>query len=144
MDFNELRRKLHALQLPPGSFIVIGGSVLAALGIRPATDLDLTVSVETYDYLQQLPGWKEETWLEKHLLKYDVYDIGGADCSGVPLEEMLADALWIDGVPFMNLDRLTRWKRLLGRPKDLRDIELIAEYRTTRRNAAYQAPHAAQ
>ena len=45
------------------------------------------------------------------------------------LEHLLATAAVIDGVPFASLDEVRKWKAASGRPKDLKDIELIDRYR---------------
>lgn len=41
------------------------------------------------------------------------------------MEEIISSATLIDGIPFMNLDELIKFKIALGREKDFEDIELI-------------------
>ena len=43
-------------------------------------------------------------------------------------EAAIASATLIDGVPFMNLNELIKFKRGLGRAKDLADIVMIEAY----------------
>lgn len=45
------------------------------------------------------------------------------------VEELLRDAVVIDGVAFVSLERVRRWKEWRGREKDVRDVSLIDAYR---------------
>ena len=42
--------------------------------------------------------------------------------------EAIASAMIIDGIYFMNLKELKKFKKALGREKDFADIKLIDEY----------------
>jgi hypothetical protein len=44
------------------------------------------------------------------------------------LQHLLNTANIIDGVPFANLNEVSKWKAAWGRPKDLADVALIDEY----------------
>ncbi len=56
----------------------------------------------------------------------DLFDYvpGHAD---VPVSEVLASAIEVDGVRFVSLDWLRRMKQAAGRPKDLLDLENLPE-----------------
>ena len=41
------------------------------------------------------------------------------------LEQLLASATVIDGIPFASLEEVRKWKVASGRPKDLADVKLI-------------------
>lgn len=45
------------------------------------------------------------------------------------VEELLRDAVVVDGVAFVSLERVRRWKEWCGREKDVRDVALIDAYR---------------
>lgn len=49
-------------------------------------------------------------------------------------EEAIQTATIIDGIPFMNLNELCKFKEALGRDKDFKDIELIREYQRNNPN----------
>ena len=76
-----------------------------------------------------LGQWEEEERYGRIFLKQGAVEInpqldwGGATTA----EEVVASATIIDGVPFINLTELLKFKRALGRAKDLPDI-LIEEY----------------
>lgn len=128
--------RVKALGLPQGSFVVIGSGILAVLGIRQSSDIDLAVDGATYQALAQSSEWTEED--TGHGVRLVSADGGVVEVwhnwhdtpEGVwTVEELLRDAAVIDEVPFTSLERVRRWKEWRGREKDLRDVALIDEYR---------------
>ncbi len=118
---------INKLNLPKDSYVVVGGGILVALGLLEwDEDVDICVTLKVYSHLKS-NGWQEEKWKDISVLKHDVYDIGTR--FGVwSAQDLLADAMMINGIPFMNIERLLQWKREMGRPKDLRHVELIERY----------------
>lgn len=119
--------KVRELGLETDQYVVIAGSVLVAVGLLEwDEDIDMAVSPEVFERFKK-EGWKQDTWNDKQVLKHDIYDIGvGSGEWG--LEELQADAMWIEGIPFMSLEKLMIRKKLQARPKDLRHVELIEAY----------------
>lgn len=127
-----VKQQLLAIGLPLDRTVVVGSGTLHALGLRETTDIDLVVPPEEYERLKKLPGWEEKWHDEKtSVLLNDPFDVGlGWDNpDDLPnLGSLLEDSIEIDGVRYVNLPRLRGWKERKGRPKDLRDIELIDAY----------------
>lgn len=123
MNFVE---KIKELDLSQGSFMVVGSGILHALAIREAGDIDLIVTDEVYERFEKL-GWQRDTWGEQTVLKKDVFDLGKY-WYGKPLSELITSAQYVDDIPYLSLDAVTAWKKLLGRDKDLQDLALISEY----------------
>lgn len=128
--------RIKALGLPQGSFVVIGSGILAALGIRQTSDIDLAADGATYEMLAaESREWTEEdTGHGLRLMSSDGVIEVWRDWSPAPsgdwsVEELLRDAVVIDGVAFVSLERVRRWKLWRGREKDLRDVALIDAYR---------------
>lgn len=124
--------KVKKLNLPLGQYVVIGSGILDALGIRSANDIDLTVLPELHENLRSTGLWKEENRYGKIFLLQEVIEINpdiSWDAYPVSTEEVIKTAHVIDGVPFMNLDELIRFKTALGREKDFEDIERILDYK---------------
>ena len=44
------------------------------------------------------------------------------------VQELIRGAEIIDGLPFVRIEEVLKWKRLNGREKDLKDAELIGRY----------------
>jgi hypothetical protein len=123
-------QKTKDLNLPDGSYVVVGGGLLVALGLLEwDEDIDICVRSEIFEEFQA-KGWDQEDWKGKPVLKHDIYDIG-TGFGEWSLEDLQADAIVIQDVPFMSLDKLLAWKKQMARPKDLKHIALIESYQKT-------------
>lgn len=119
--------KVLELGLPTDSYVVVAGGVLVALGLLDWDgDIDLAVTPEVFERYKS-DGWEQDDWRGKLVLRRDIYDIG-VGFGEWSLEELQADAQWIQGVPFMSLDKLLQWKKQMGREKDLQHIALVQQY----------------
>lgn len=126
--------KIKVLNLPPDQYVVIGSGTMAALGIREASDIDMSVLPELHKKLRESGEWEEDVRYGKVFLKKDDFEINpGLSWEGynTSTAEAIKSALIIDGVPFLNLDELKKFKRALGRDKDFADIRLIDDYLLT-------------
>lgn len=128
--------KVKALNLPLDQIIVIGSGILDQLGIRPASDIDLAASSDLMKKLSEESG----DWLKKfddNQRFYFVKDDGSAevwdgwefDRQAISYDDLLDYAVKYDGVRFVDLEFLRKWKSWRGREKDVRDVELIDEWR---------------
>ena len=128
--------KVKALNLPLDQIIVIGSGILDQLGIRPASDIDLAASSDLMKKLSEESG----DWLKKfddNQRFYFVKDDGSAEVwdgwdfygQAVSYDDLLDYAVKYDGVRFVDLEFLRKWKSWRGREKDVRDVELIDEWR---------------
>ena len=129
--------KIKALNLPEGSYMICGSGILEMLGIREAQDIDILVSPELFKNLEEKDGWKRHPKYQTCIEHPE--GIAGAKYSldfmkkDYTLIEVLPKAIMIEGIPFMNLDILIEAKTELAREKDLKDIELINIYLSTKK-----------
>ena len=120
---------VKVLNLPQNQYVVVGGSLLVVLGLLEwDDDIDIAVSPEVFRYLKK-QGWRQAKWHGKELLRKDVYEVG-VSFGQWSLKQLLSDAHWLDGVPFISLDKLKQWKTEVGREKDLRHVRLIEQYQS--------------
>ena len=128
--------KVKALNLPLDQIIVIGSGILDQLGIRPASDIDLAASSDLMKKLSEESG----DWIKKfddnqrfYFIKDDgsaeVWDGWDFDGQTVSYDDLLDYAVEYGGVRFVDLEFLRKWKSWRGREKDVRDVELIDEWR---------------
>lgn len=128
--------KVKALNLPLDQIIVIGSGILDQLGIRPASDIDLAASSDLMKKLSEESG----DWIKKfddnqrfYFVKSDgsaeVWDGWVFDGQAVGYDDLLDYAVEYDGVRFVNLEFLSRWKKWRSREKDVQDVKLIDEWR---------------
>jgi hypothetical protein len=123
--------KVKSLNLPLGQYVIVSSGVLDALGIRPARDIDIAVLPELHKRLKESGEWKEDERFGKIFLMKDIFEcIPSLEWDKYPTttEQAIASATIIEGVPFMNIEELIKFKTALGREKDLKDLELIKNY----------------
>ena len=128
--------KVKALNLPLDQIIVIGSGILDQLEIRPAVDIDLAVSSDLMKKLSE----KSSDWIKKfddnqrfYFIKDDgsaeVWDGWEFDGQVVSYDGLLDYVVEYDGVRFVNLEFLSRWKKWRSLEKDTQDVKLIDEWR---------------
>ena len=128
--------KVKALDLPLDQIIVIGSGILDQLGIRPASDIDLAVSSDLMKKLSE----ESSDWIKKfddnqrfYFIKDDgsaeVWDGWEFDGQVVSYDGLLDYVVEYDGVRFVNLEFLSRWKKWRSLEKDTQDVKLIDEWR---------------
>ena len=131
MSREDLIAKIKEQDFPHGSYVVFGSGPLAAARIRETNDIDLLVSARLYNFLKE-KGWHEKDGANGYgVLTHQEFEVSHIWKFGPyhpRLENLVASADVINGVPFVNLNEVRTWKKVMGRPKDWRDIELIDRY----------------
>lgn len=133
--------KVKSLNLPVGSYTVISSGSLEAHGIRPAKDIDLQVTTELYQRLKD-QGWEEklvDPSVDFKVLQKDNFEASDEmiifkdpKVTWLPNpQDVIDNSDIIDGVAFMNLEDLKKFKQAMGREKDFADIKLIDTYLST-------------
>ena len=128
--------KVKALNLPLDQIIVIGSGILDQLEIRPASDIDLAASPDLMKKLSE----ESSDWIKKfddnqrfYFIKDDgsaeVWDGWEFDGQVVSYDGLLDYVVEYDGVRFVNLEFLSRWKKWRSLEKDTQDVKLIDEWR---------------
>lgn len=109
-----IKHELEKRKLPKGNYIVTGSGILSALGIRESADIDLVVSPHILPLFSSEPA--------------SLFEVT-TDWFGKTLDEMLPDACYIDGAPYLSLDGVVEYKTRLAREKDKNDLKLIKKFR---------------
>lgn len=121
-----LRSSLLSVDFPIGSYIIAGSGPLAIRNLREASDIDIIVNGALWQSLQQQhPRAK----IKENLISLCSIEIW-KDWMMLTdkIDEMIKTSDIIDGFPFMKLSYVMDTKRYMGRPKDLKDIELIKTF----------------
>lgn len=124
-------QKIKELNLPNDQYVVVGSGIMNVLGIRESNDIDIAVTKELHQKLRESGEWEENERYDRIFLNKDIYEIIPQlnwENYNTTTEEAISSATIIEGIPFMNLDELIKFKTALGREKDFKDIELIKEY----------------
>jgi len=129
---HRLFRLLGKLALPVDDFVVAGSGPLLAHGLKASIhDLDLVARGKAWDLVASAaPVIGSRSGLGRRIVLYngavEVFDhwVGGLN----DVDALIDGAESIEGVRFMSLQDTLRWKRGLGRAKDLADVQLIERY----------------
>ncbi len=131
MNKDEIIKKVKELNLPENSYVVFGSAPMAIAGLRESGDIDMMATSGVCESLEG-KGWQRVSKGNKDTpLTRDVFEVhkNWEFSSYSPtLGELLKTAIVVDGVPFASLEEVRKWKSAWGRPKDIKDIELIDGY----------------
>lgn len=131
MNKNDIIKKVKELNLPAGGYVVFGSCPMAAAGLRQASDIDMLVSDQVLASLKQA-GWQQANkGKDDKPLTYDLFEAHSNwnfSTYSPTLEQLLKSADYFDGIPFASLHEVRKWKAASGRPKDVKDVELIDAY----------------
>lgn len=132
--FKKLLEEFKKLNLPDGKYVIYGSGPLGIREIREVHDLDVVVTDDLYKKLLEKYFKKEKIEEKKRFIKLNRIEIIPASYSLIKdIKKVIADADIIDGLRFVRLKDLLRWKRKMGRQKDFEDIKLIKNYLKNRR-----------
>ncbi|WP_336113505.1 hypothetical protein [Streptomyces sp. PTD9-10] len=127
-DADGLFAALAALKLPRGEYVVCGSAALYVRGLRARMgDLDVLARGEAWERALAL-GAPEATVSGYGLrVVHPTASIEIMDrwTPGWSTDRLIDDADVIDGVPFMRLGDVLRWKIAAARPKDHADVAAI-------------------
>lgn len=125
--FNQIKK----LNFPLGKYVVVGGAAMAARGIKNTRDIDIVVTPDLFEKCKR-EGWRPklkpngEIGLQKGIV--EVYlDVNCGDFNPTT-EYLIQSSEIINGILFLNLKNVIRFKKEYGKEKDARDIGLIEKY----------------
>jgi hypothetical protein len=121
MNIHNIPELLH------GEFVIVGGGILGALGIRETSDIDLIVSKRLFDELSNESGWTLHTFGNTAVLKKGMLDVG-IKYGSWTYDNLVKDSQIIDGLRYINIHKLLEHKQSSTREKDQKDIKLIQSY----------------
>jgi len=131
------RQALTYLELPVGTYAVVGSGILEAHGIREAVDTEIVCTDEQYRRLEALPGTTVRQWDNGNTCIVVTTPTGTVEVNCANsyrggtfpgLDTILDSVETIDGVAFISLLLMRDWKAAAARPKDLTDVAAIDAY----------------
>jgi len=130
----DIFKEIKNLNFPLGEYLIVGSGPLAARGIRDYKDVDILVTENLYNKLIE-QDWKtveiDGVNGRFKVLKNGKFEIDKRLWCGSykpDTDNLIKSAEIINGVPFLPLKELIKFKRALGREKDLQDIKLIRQH----------------
>lgn len=137
---NHLVAELLSLELPSKDYAIFGSAPIAAHGLMDfseVADLDLIARGEAWEMAKTLskePPVETELKFGEVLTFFkrgDEYDISiytGWPHGNWNIDELIESADVIDGIRFVSLDNVLKWKKARNRPKDAHQIELLEKH----------------
>lgn len=124
-----LFERLRRLNLPPQGYAIFGSGPLAIRGLIPrSNDLDIICRKEVWTIVSRLGD-------VRYLPEYDVSVVELADgtltfgtewkIGDFDVDELIETAEIIDGLPFVRLDHVVRYKRIRSSEKDLQHLAVL-------------------
>lgn len=126
-----IAEKIKSLKLPIGQYVVVASAVMEIHGIRKSNDIDIAVTPSLHQDLINTGEWDQHIKYGKVFLKKEGVDIIPQlnwEQYQTTTNDVIKSADIIEGVPFMNLEELCKFKSVLAREKDLKDIKLIKQH----------------
>jgi len=126
--FKILLEEFDELNISKGDYVIFGSGPIAVRGIKDVNDLDVLVLPEKFEELKE--KYKQDT--SKH--PFGCIEIGdieiGESWQGdkEKVKEWIEAAEEYEGHMYMPLENVLEWKKKMGRPKDLKDVELVEKW----------------
>jgi hypothetical protein len=124
----KFRDEVMALQLTPGAWVIFGSGAMGVRGLRDVNDVDILVLPQEWQRLVNIHASAvRNNPLRIELGNVEILNEWIDGLPGSP-EDLIANREIIDGLPFIPLEEVIRYKQYLDRDKDRKDIELIRAY----------------
>jgi len=139
MKLDILLAELDKLNFPKDQYAITSSGPLAIRGIREANDLDIIVSLKLWAELLKKYPVKKEGFESIEIGNIQILWKGSffTDSKVATVEEQIKTADVIKGYRFVNLDLIKKFKKISGREKDKRDLELIKNYENRKPFSSY-------
>lgn len=131
MTKDEVATRIASLELPRGQYVVVGGAAMALRGIKETHDVDLVVTPQLFGLLRD-SGWQQkprpngEPGLKTGC--FEAYLNVNTPSASPTIQQLIATADSVDGIPVVDIATLMAWKLEYGRAKDARDVELLKAF----------------
>ena len=127
--------EVKKLNFPIGQYVIVGSGPMAVRGLKKAHDLDIVVTREFFEKCK-VNGWEIMLWTypEKigqiYLRQNDTELYLDVNCGNFnpTTEELIKRADIFEGIPFITLKDMLRFKKAYNREKHHKDIEITEIY----------------
>lgn len=132
MESRHLFKQVRELNLPLGKYALFGSAPLGIRGMRECHDIDIITMEDVWEVYKYKEGWKVKKLIENENVEYirkdsiELYKNWGPGEWDV--EKLIRESEIIEGLPFVKLEQVLRWKKLNRRGKDLKDLEIIQKF----------------
>ena len=131
---NKLFQRVKELKLPMGKYVLFGSAPLGIRGLKDCHDIDIVVTEDLWNEYKN-KGWKIKIMPHGgQYLKNNEIELWKDWKPGQwDIERLIKEAEIISELPFVKLEYIIEWKKLNGREKDLKDIEVAEQFLRTQK-----------
>lgn len=132
MTNNELFKKVKDLYLPIGEYALFGSVPMGVRGLRECHDIDIIVTEKLWNEYRDKYGWslvktQHENKYSDGLRNNDI-EMWKDWWPKWDIKKLIQGAEIIDGLPFVKLEEVLKWKKHIAREKDLKDVKIIEKF----------------
>ena len=128
----ELFKKVKELNLPIGKYALFGSTPLGIRNLKNCHDIDIVVAEELWDEYKNKAEWELKEMPNKfkdvYLCNGDIELWKNWRPENWDIRDLIRNAEIIEGLPFVKLEEVIKWKKMNGREKDLMDVEVAENY----------------
>lgn len=132
MSNKELFKKVKGLNLPIGKYALFGSAPLGIRDLKNCHDVDIIVSEDLWNEYKNKPEWElkemPNEFKDVYLCNGDIELWKNWRPESWDIESLIKNAEIIEGLPFVKLEEMIRWKKMNGREKDLKDVGVAEDY----------------
>ncbi|MFA6416149.1 MAG: nucleotidyltransferase domain-containing protein [Candidatus Paceibacterota bacterium] len=125
MEINDLIKDIRQQNFPQNEFAIFGSAVMAIRGIREAPNIDVIVTDRLWIELLKTNPLDSEGFIRIGSIKISNWWFAPTNKD---INQMINEAEKIKGLPFVKLEEVLYYKKLVRRDKDLIDINLINNF----------------
>ncbi len=125
----DLFKKVKELDLPKGKYALFGSAPLGIRNLRECHDIDIIVTEDLWKIMSD-KNWENSVAASGcSYLKSGEIELFRDWAPGEwHIDDLINQAEIIDGLPFVRLEEVLKWKKIINREKDRRDIEIIESF----------------
>ena len=125
-----LFQKVKDLKLALGTYALFGSAPLGIRNLRECNDVDIITSKELFELCKLNGQWQYsiKNNSSESLSQGDIELFYKWSSDDFKVDKMISEAEIIDGLPFVKLQTVLRWKKASQREKDLVDVKIIENY----------------
>lgn len=132
MTNKKLFQKVKDLNLPVGKYALFGSAPMGVRGLRDCHDIDVIVTETLWNDYKMKPDWSlaRTKNKDKHSdgLRNDNIELWKDWWPEWDINKLIQEAEMIDGLPFVKLEEVLKWKKQIAREKDLMDVKIIEKF----------------
>lgn len=129
---NPVIKELLSLDLPVKHYAIFGSGIMLALGIKKLDhDIDIISRGPAWRRAQKFGKIEKAEWSGKEkivLFNGDIEIFNDWVGEGWDVNNLIESSEFMEGIPFVDLNTVLKWKKEMGRKKDLKHIKMIEEY----------------